>query len=90
MITHPNLLAIKAFESIESLQAFAKEKLQKSVFFYPIKPCHYKVFEAGKRGQTQPLYVISQKDQRGDRCFVLYRIVDTNHLTFSFDRKDRT
>jgi hypothetical protein len=89
MITHPNLLYIRSFYKIEDLQAYIKHTFGKVVFFHPIKPCHYKVFEDRMQGSvqlgtTQDLYVISQSDTNGEKCFILYRIVDIEPVRFKF------
>ena len=86
-IEHPNLKAIRVFEDIKSVQAFFKNNLQKTVYFYPFQPCHYYIYEEGLLGETQPFYVISQLNSNGNRCFVLYKIIGVDHLYFRFDRK---
>ena len=89
MITHPNLLYIRSFYKIEDLQDYIKRTFNKVVFFHPIKPCHYKVFEdrmqgSTQLGTTQDLYVISQADVYGEKCFILYRIVDIEPVRFKY------
>ena len=89
MLTHPNLLYIRSFYHIEDLQDYIKRTFNKVVFFHPIKPCHYKVFEdrmqgSTQLGTTQDLYVISQADNKGEQYFVLYRIVNIDPVRFKY------
>jgi hypothetical protein len=89
MLKHPNLLYISSFYKIEDLQYYIKRTFNKVVFFHPIKPCHYKVFEDRMQGSvqlgtTQDLYVISQSDTNGEKYFVLYRIVDIDPVRFKY------
>jgi hypothetical protein len=89
MLKHTNLLYISSFYKIEDLQYYIKRTFNKVVFFHPIKPCHYKVFEDRMQGSvqlgtTQDLYVISQSDTNGEKYFVLYRIVDIDPVRFKY------
>ena len=89
MLKHPNWLYISRFYKIEDLQYYIKRTFNKVVFFHPIKPCHYKVFEDRMQGSvqlgtTQDLYVISQSDNEGAKCFVLYRIVNIDPVRFAY------
>jgi hypothetical protein len=83
VIKHPNLLAIKDFESVEDAQHFIKVRFGAICFFRSVPIKQYRAYEA-ETYRVLPFYLVSFLDKNSKPQFTLYRIVDIKPTLFKY------